>query len=542
MAAGGRPLAGILLVCALSLGLSLFHTRSLPLIDRDEGRYAEAAREMLSAGDWLVPRLFGVAYLEKPPLFYWLTAAACRTFGVDELGARLVSAVSGAAAVLAAGLFARRTLGDRAGVIASLVLATSGLHLVLARVAITDALFSALLGGALMAYFIAEAEHRSFLPFWLLAAAATLTKGPVAAVLCGLTILGHLAVLGDWRTLRSGRFWLGLPLYLALAGSWLALLEARFPGFLYFYVYKEHLLRAAGDEHRQAFYWYVPWVLAGFLPWTPMLAAAAPAIAERLRQATPAGVAVRFAVVWAATVLLFFSVPRGKLVPYILPMFPALAIVLGDALARWTSGQARLGSMPRAFGSVGAVLLVAPAALPLAVHFAPIPVPIPYVVAVAGALLAAGAAVLAVRRRGDERAPVAVAAVVALLQCGAAILAPSIARRLTTHPVVEILRARLTAADGFVHYSGYFPNVPFYLGRVPYFMFGNRELDFGVSLEGNGPWLVDTMRQLEERLERRRTFFVLRTRERDLQALARLPGHVEVLHRGRTSSLVEYRP
>jgi len=121
----------ILCIAATTLALALFHTRALPLIDRDEGRYAEAAREMLASGDWLVPRLFGVAYLEKPPLFYWLTAAAYRIAGIDELGARLVSALAAAAGVLGIGLLGRRCFGPRAGLLGATVLATSGLYFVL---------------------------------------------------------------------------------------------------------------------------------------------------------------------------------------------------------------------------------------------------------------------------------------------------------------------------------------------------------------------------------------------------------------------------
>ena len=88
---GGLP--GLFVVSALALFLALFYTRHLPLIDRDEGRYAEGTREMVASGDWLVPRLFGVPYLEKPPLFYWLTAASLATFGINEWAARLPSLI-----------------------------------------------------------------------------------------------------------------------------------------------------------------------------------------------------------------------------------------------------------------------------------------------------------------------------------------------------------------------------------------------------------------------------------------------------------------
>jgi len=537
-----RPLAAIVWVSALSLALTLFYTTEVPLIDRDEGRYAEVAREMVVSGDWLVPRLFGVPYLEKPPLFHWLTAVSCRLFGMNEFAVRLVSGLAGAVGVLLTGLFARRVFGPGAGIGAAIVLATSGLYFVLARVAVTDVLFSVLVAGALMAYFVAEDERRSLLPFWLLAAAATLTKGPVAAVLCGLPILGHLAVLGDARTLRSGRFWIGLPLYLALVGFWFGLVEVRFPGFLRFYIYKEHLLRAAGDEHREAFYWYVPWLIVGFLPWTPLLVAALPSIWRRTEETSRSGSAARFAVIWVAIILVFFSVPRGKLVPYILPVFPALAILLGDALDRWigTAGGGR--GMNRAIALVGGALLVGAGILPFAAFLAPVAIPAGLALA-ACALTAGAAAVLLALRNHRSWAPVlALAGFMAVAECMAAMIASPVARSVTARAVIDLLRSRVGPDDVVACYSGYFPSVPFHLQRIPYFVVGNRELDFGVALEGGGPWVVGNLDQLRARSGDRRIFFVLRTRASDFASLERLPGKVEVLRRGRIASLIEYRP
>jgi 4-amino-4-deoxy-L-arabinose transferase-like glycosyltransferase len=532
---------GVLLVSAAVLALALFHTTQIPLIDRDEGRYAEAAREMLASGDWLVPRLFGVPYLEKPPLYYWLTSVACGLVGVDEFGARLVSALAAAVGVLSTGLFARRIFSPSAGLASATILATSGLYFVLARVAVTDMLFSVLVAGSLLAYFRAETEGRSYAPFWLLAAAATLTKGPVAAVLCGLVALGHLAVRGSWQSLRLGRFWGGLPLYLVVVLPWFVLIELRYPSFIYFYVYKEHVLRVAGDEHREAFYWYLPWLLAGFLPWTPVLLATLPAIRRRAEEDSPAGAAARFAVIWAVIVLVFFSVPRGKLAPYILPVFPALAILVGDALDREIDTATTGRAISLAFGLIGGAFLLAPVGLPIALRFSPVAIP-PGLVSVAVAVaLAAGAATLRSARRQGWEPLAAVAGSIAALQCVAALVAAPIAQYFTARPVLEILRGQLGPDDQVALYTGYFPSIPFYLQRIPYFVFGYRELDFGVSVEGRGLWVVDNLRELQQRVGRRRLFVVLRTNEDDFRDLRKMPGESRVLYRGRRSSLIENR-
>jgi 4-amino-4-deoxy-L-arabinose transferase-like glycosyltransferase len=361
-------------------------------------------------------------------------------------------------------------------------------------------------------------------------------------VLCALTILVHLAISRRLGLLFSLRFLYGLVVYMLLVGTWLVLVETRFPGFLAFYVYKEHVLRVAGDEHWEVFYWYVPWMLVGFLPWTPAWLAALPAIARRVRESSRSGQAVRFAVVWAAAVLVFFSVPRGKLVPYILPLFPALAIQLGDALSRWIAEEDEVRGVRFAFLLVGLGVLLAAAGLPIGRHLSPVLVPQGRVAWSVVLGLGSAVLVIALHRRRSAAPVLAVAGVVGLLECAAVVIAAPIIHPLTTMPIIEILRERLTPEDGFAAYGGYFPNVPFYLRRVPYFVFGNRELDFGVSLEGNGPWVVDDLRQLHARLGHRRIFFLLRTRERDLQTLLALPGTATLLHRGRSSSLVEYQP
>ncbi|HSD10319.1 MAG TPA: glycosyltransferase family 39 protein [Candidatus Binatia bacterium] len=535
-------LLGLFAVAALALLLALVGTRHLPLIDRDEGRYAEGAREMLASGDWLVPRLFGVPYLEKPPLFYWLTAAAYHMVGVDELGARLVSALAATAGVLATGLFARRSFGARAALFAAAILATSGLYFVLARVAITDMLFAVLIAGAIMAFYAAESEGRSFLPFWVLAAAATLTKGPVAPVLCALVGAAHVAIAGRWAVLRARRFWSGLPLFLALVVPWFAWVEIDHPGFLGFYVYKEHMLRVAGDEHREPFYWYVPWLLLCFLPWTPLFIATLPRIRIRLQERSRGGAAARFTAVWAALILAFFSLPRGKLVPYILPMFPALAILLGDALDRWIGADDTGRAVPRAFACIALALLAGLGALPVGVHYSPAEIPAGLVLLVAAGMLGAGVTTLYLARSRSWKPIAAVAGSVAALECAAIVVAAPIASYLTTYPVIQLLRARLGPDDPVVLFSGYFPNLPFYLQRIPYFVVGNRELDFGVSLDGPGPWIVESFDALKERIGNKRLLIVLRTRESELQRLLNLPGEARLLHRGRTSSLIEYRP
>src|SRR5262249_34839556 len=187
------------------------------------------------------------------------------------------------------------------------------------------------------------------------------------------------------------------------------------------------MLRVAGDEHSEPFYWYVPWLLLCFLPWTPLLVAALPTIRRRMQERSRAGAAARFIAVWAAVILLFFSLPRGKLVPYILPMFPALAVLLGDALDRWIGASDAGSAVPRAFACIGLALLAALAALPIGLHYSPVAIPVALVLLAAAATVAAGITTLYFARSRSWKPIAAVAGSVAALECTAIAVAAPVA-------------------------------------------------------------------------------------------------------------------
>jgi hypothetical protein len=197
--------------------------------------------------------------------------------------------------------------------------------------------------------------------------------------------------------------------------------------------------------------------------------------------------------------------------------------------------------MPLAFAAVGVMVGGLALAAPVAWQLAPFPMS--PVLLVAGVMAAAASlATLAAFRCRDVRPILAVAGTVAALQLVAAPIAEPIVRRITIDPIIDILRASASSEDPIVLYSGYFPNLPFHLGRIPYFVVGNRELDFGISIDGNGPFVVDTLAQLRARIGDRKTFFVLHPRDRDVRALQALGGSTRVLYRGRRSVLLEHLP
>ncbi|MBV9889612.1 MAG: glycosyltransferase family 39 protein [Rhizobacter sp.] len=317
------------------------------LLPSDEGRYASIAREMLARDDWVTIRYNGLKYFEKPPLQMWMTALAFAAFGLGEWQARLWTAFSGVVGLVATAFAASRWYGKRVGVLAALVLLAApgwniGGHFNSLDMGLSGAL-AVVLAGVLVAQHpsaSSTARRNWMLVAWAAMAVAVLTKGPVAIVLPGLVLVVYSALARDvaiWRRLHLGA---GLLLMVAIALPWFVLVSGRNPEFLRFFFIHEHLQRFLSPiHHREGAWWYfVPQLLMGFLPWLGL----AWAIAKVVR-AEPAGTGLRpllLLAVWAVAIFVFFSASSSKLPGYILPIYPALAILAACALdrlapARW---------------------------------------------------------------------------------------------------------------------------------------------------------------------------------------------------------------
>jgi 4-amino-4-deoxy-L-arabinose transferase-like glycosyltransferase len=346
----GLTLAGV--------ALFFYHLGSPGLMDPDEGRYAEIAREMLVLKDWLVPHLNFLPYLEKPPLVYWLTALSFQTFGLSEWAARLPAALSALGGVFLAYFLGRAFWGARTGFWGALILATSGGYVILGRLIILDMPLTFFLNLGVALGYLAAARDRRRLLLWAYVslAVAVLIKGPVALVLAGL-------IWGAWTLLdrrHSLTFWLhpaGLVLMTAIILPWFILVTMRFPEFPRFFLWEHHLGRyVAGTIHGKPFYYYAPILLGLMLPWSWLL----PWALARLK---PTASRERFfLLIWAGVILLFFSCSGGKLAPYILPAFLPLALLLGESLASLLA-QPEIGRSPLGFTVSLAVWALAGTAL-----------------------------------------------------------------------------------------------------------------------------------------------------------------------------------
>ena len=324
------------LLLAVALPLLLI-ALDLSFLDPDEGLYGDVASEMLATGNWVVPAFNGLPYLEKPPLYYWLSMLTLRLDRDGEWALRIWSAVSALGTVLLAWRIGRRLYSPAAGVMAGLMLATTAGYALYVRKASTDFVFVLCLTVALYG-FLRDAVRPDrgrtrFLIFYAGTALALLSKGLIG-VAFPLLIAGITLVWTRRLTRADLNLGRGALVFAAIAVPWHALVAWRRPGLFWFYIVDNQILRFLG---RRAFLEDdVPVTMLAFLvlsfiwffPWS-VFAFARPAGDERA-----AAVWRPLIPIWAVVVIGFFAASGSKLEYYALPAFPALAVMVGAA---WTS-------------------------------------------------------------------------------------------------------------------------------------------------------------------------------------------------------------
>lgn len=344
----------------------------LPLLDPDEGRNSEVAKEMQVSGAWLVPSYDGLVYLDKPALYFRAVAVSFTLFGTSETAARLPSALSGMALLLVVYAFCRRVYNARTAALAVLVLGTTPLFFAFARLVIFDMMLTLFVCAAIFAGYIAEEEEGSARARWYLvgaaaAAIATVVKGPVGFIVPGLVLIvlnGLNGRRGAWRRFFAPQ---NLVVFLAIVLGWFFALSRRQPDFPYYGLVEESFHRfTTPGFHRTAPVYYFFIVIAGlFFPWSALLPESAVA-AWKTR--TTWQRADRLFVVFAVVVVGFFSLSKSKLPGYVLPGVVALGVLVARvfelALEKREGGPARFVVRGAAvLGTASAVLAVL-----LAVH------------------------------------------------------------------------------------------------------------------------------------------------------------------------------
>ena len=336
----------------LSLILFFFGGWLIPITDPTEAVYVLTAKEMLAAGDWLSPRIYGDFWYDKPIMFYWELLAAYKIFGVNEFAARFFPAIFATLGLFVTYFFATKLYNQKIGLAAAAILATSLEYWYIAHAVITDMTLLVMFALTLMSFY---RGYRAGNPkFYLMAFAASgvavLTKGPIGFFLPGLIILIFLAWQGDLRHLRELFQLKNLLMFAAIISIWyLPMTLIHGAEFLENFLGVHNFLRATVSEYPKTDVWYYYLLISaiGFFPWT---LAILPAI-KNLRGVPKFDVPEKFLIVWAATVIIFFQLCATKYITYTLPaMIPVVILMARYFVGRWKI----------LMGVVGATLIIYP--------------------------------------------------------------------------------------------------------------------------------------------------------------------------------------
>ncbi|QLG87286.1 glycosyltransferase family 39 protein [Chitinibacter bivalviorum] len=310
------------------------------LIHPDEGRYASIAMGMLQTGDWLTPRLNGILYFEKPILQYWISSFSFYIFGFTDFAARFWPGLSGILSVLAVGFTARKLWGTQVGHLAALVCAGTTWIFGNSHFLTLDMGVTFFLTVTLCSFVLAQrdeansSEQRNWMWLaWAGMAGATLSKGLIGILIPGMTLFLYSLINWQWSCWRKMHWVTGLSIFLLLTAPWFYLVSAKNPGFAHFFFIREHFERFLTTEHRREgpIYYFIPILFAGFLPWTAWI----PALTRDAWKKRGSRFQLeRFVLIWCVFIFAFFSKSGSKLPSYILPMFPAMALLLAPYLAR----------------------------------------------------------------------------------------------------------------------------------------------------------------------------------------------------------------
>jgi dolichol-phosphate mannosyltransferase len=326
--------AGFVALLATAAALLLFNL-SYPLIEPDEGRYAEIGREMVQSGNWIVPTLNGKAYFDKPPLFYWLVAGSFRLFGMTEQAARLVPALCAFLTVIVTFGFGRRILGTRGALLGAFALTLMVGFVHCGRYLILDSVLTLFVTLSLFTAHEAVRGARFRRAWWIASSICcglgVMTKGPVALVLLAPTILAYVTLSRNRVRPRPLQWCFYGLVVLGIVAPWFIAISVREPGFLYEFFVVHHLQRFVSENfHEKPMWFYLPVLFIGCMPWTLLAFPIGRFLFSRSAQIR----AVRsrsmgFFALWAVWCVLFFSLSRGKLPPYLMPALPAIAMLIG---------------------------------------------------------------------------------------------------------------------------------------------------------------------------------------------------------------------
>ena len=461
------------------------------LLDPDEGRYAEISREMLVTGDWITPRLNGIKYFEKPPMQYWATTVAYKVFGQSEFSARLWLGLTSFAGILFAWFAATRLFTAQTGRMTAMILSSMMMYTSLGHFDTLDIGLAFFLEVTVFSFLLAQhaiqksSERNWMLLAWASAALAFLSKGLIALILPSLTLLVYTATTREFSAWKRLHLIKGLSVFLLIAAPWVILVSRANPEFPEFFFWIQQFARFLTPiAAREGPWWYfIPFLMVGALPWTTLCFADV----KRGWQADRVNSGFqyrRFLWLWILVVMLFFSKSHSKLAPYIVPLFPALALLCAEALPRLRQSAIRihlwivagftgllataLALLPETIAGTNSIDMVNSLQPPTATAFF---------------ILALSAAIAGwwIKARDLQLG-------VVILGCGAVLGysvliygADALGATRSAKVLAEQLKPQLTADSRLYSVNDYEQTLPFYLGKTTTLVTYRGELDFGLT-------------------------------------------------------------
>jgi len=517
------------------------------LIDPDEGRYAEIPREMLASGDWVTPRLNDLKYFEKPPLQYWSTAVAYKVLGVSNFTSRLWIALFGFIGAVWAAYISKSLYGREAGWYTFLISCSSFLYFGLSHYLTLDLTLSVCLMFGMGSLILAQQERHSperaafvrnwMLVAWLALAAAVLTKGLVGLVLPAGSVLIYSLWQRDWQLWRHLHLFKGLMILLLVSAPWFVMVSLRNPEFFSFFFIHEHFDRYTTNvnHHEAPFYYFALIFFAGALPWSYTIFQSLLRPLFDFRKRDTHFNAERFLWVFIVFTVVFFSLSSSKLPGYILPAFPAAAILAANRLLRSSS----LGGEVIFCGFFGAVLLLAVLALP---RFATASIPYellsnyrPWISIAAASLLVGAAGAWYWRSQLSVAVPILALSACISFQCllsGFQSVAPARSSSIIAN---RILALPLKPNTVIYMVDEYLPSLPFYLQRPVIMAVARSELALGVTAEPQ-KW-IETPEQFVQRWQQDISAVAVIANE-DFETYRQLNMSMDIVYEGARDKIV----
>jgi 4-amino-4-deoxy-L-arabinose transferase len=311
-----------------------------PIIIPDESRYAEIPREMIASGNWIVPKLNGLRYFEKPVLGYWLNALSIELFGENAFAVRFPSAMATGLSAFIILLLVRRFSGElSAAISAALIFLTSFIVYGIGTFNILDSVLAVFVTASIASFFFAHTAAASIkkkqgflLLFGIICGLGFLTKGFLAFAIPVLVIVPFMI----WERRFKELFfipWIPIAGAVLVALPWVVLIHLKEPDFWHFFIWNEHIKRflSSGAQHHESFWYYSYLFPAAALPWTFFFPAAIMGLKKKGIEPS----IIRYAICWFLFPFLFFSISKGKILTYILPCFPPFAILMSIGIKKY---------------------------------------------------------------------------------------------------------------------------------------------------------------------------------------------------------------